>query len=160
MPDLGIMLITNQFGDLFIVLNKAKRSELCSWIQNYICWLYTVRMSVLCQGELMELKSWIPLLGAISVEDYTFRRFISCLALWKTQRLRKEKSSVSLSTATVWILNPPDFLQRYELYHHEKYSLLQLETTLPLPQRDGFHPWMCHWNFVFFVYLWIPLLIC
>lgn len=88
----------------------------------------------------MELKSWIPLLGANSVEDYTFRRFISCWALWKTQRLRKQKSSVSLSTATVWIVSSPDFPQRYELYHHEKYSLLQLEPTPSSSLKRWFSP--------------------
>lgn len=88
----------------------------------------------------MELKSWIPLWGANSVEDYTFRRFISCLALWKTQKLRKQKSSVSLSMANVWILSPPDFLQRYELYHHEIYSLLQLETTPSSSPKRWFSP--------------------
>lgn len=88
----------------------------------------------------MELKSWIPLLGANPVKDYTFRKFISCLALSKTQRWRKLKSDVSLSTATVWILSPPDFPQRCELYHHEKYFLLQLKPTPSSPLKRWFSP--------------------
>lgn len=84
----------------------------------------------------MELKSWILLLGANSVEDYTFRRLISCLVLWKTHRLRKQKSVFPLAQQ----FSPPDFPQRYELYHHEKYSLFQLEPTPSCSLKRWFSP--------------------